>query len=138
MVLTGVTPAPDKKKLYEALKWWTTPESERGEIPENNPYIARYHDGFAVDNELICCDMMALLRQDINEINIYRGRRAYALTQDLMHDYRSGIVNNGDEVWFRGEVVEILGMFHRDEDEKMYLGILLVESGVKALVDVHG
>ena len=94
-----------------------------------------------LDNGEIFRDFITILEHDpetFSEINIYRGRRAYALTQDLMHDYRSGIVNNGDEVWFRGEVVEILGMFHRDEDEKMYLGILLVESGVKALVDVHG
>lgn len=98
-------------------------------------------DGYMIDNREIYRDVMTVLEHDpetFSDTNVYRGRRVYALTQDLMRDYRNGVVNNGDEVWFRGEVVVILGMFHRDENEKMYLGVLLVNSGVKALVDVHG
>lgn len=65
-----------------------------------------------------------------------RGRRSYEDSANLLHDYQAGVVNNGDEVWYCGEAAEVLGMFHRGEDDHMYIGLLLIESGIRTQVVV--
>lgn len=53
---------------------------------------------------------------------------------ELVHAYRDGAVNNGDEVDFMGEQVEVIGTFHRDEDDRMYLGLLVLGDSLKTYV----
>lgn len=115
-------------------------------VPKDNPYI--WHGGdydeifleYELDEGKVFGDIIKLLERD-PEVNddarTFQGRRVYSLIQDLMHDYRNSVVRNGDEVWFRGTLVEIMGMFHRDDDDnKMYLGVLIVDSGVQQLIDI--
>lgn len=53
---------------------------------------------------------------------------------ELVQAYRDGVVNNGDEVDFMGEQVEVIGTFHRDEDDRMYLGLLVLGDSLKTYV----
>lgn len=53
---------------------------------------------------------------------------------ELVQAYRDGAVNNGDEVDFMGELVEVIGTFHRDEDDRMYLGLLVLGDSLKTYV----
>lgn len=60
----------------------------------------------------------------------------YMNAAELIEDYRNGFVNNGDNILFCGQPAEVIGMFHRDGTDKMYLGLLLTESGIKTEVVV--